>query len=215
MANLNVKLPSVKPLKDLQAYMTLYGEQEAAPLYVLNQTDERASILLTCTLDKGDSSSVLLPYSIAPFDITTVIQRSVLLSSPDFKKALANGYLRIIDNASAEAALKHPIIRQAAEKLHSTNQVKTRAGKAGDDSDIQLATFATTMSQQAEDMSNYHPAVVQLMGFDEEEARTNFAQMQNILFNALGDLTDADVEYMRKNSKVSALTDLLLSVIDE
>lgn len=210
MSTVKAKLPSVKPLRDLQAYMELYGNQPAAALYVLNQTRERASILLTCVSDRGESLSVLIPYSIAPFDITTIIPRGDLIASPDFRRAISAGYIRILDNESAIAALGNKIVRQEAEKLFRTNNVNDAL--TGDD-EIQLATFAKTLAVN-EVENTYHSVVSELLAFNEEDAKLNHSKMETMLINALSELTEDDIEYLRKNSQTKELTDLLVDLME-
>lgn len=211
MSQVKAKLPTVKPLRDLQAYMNAYGDQPAAALYVLNQTRERASILLTCVSDRGESLSVLIPYSIAPFDITTIIPRSDLVASPDFRRALSAGYIRIIDNESAIAALGNKVVRQEAEKLFRTNSTNSMTTN---DEEIQLATFAKTLAVN-EVESNYHPVVAELLAFTEDDAKLNRSKMETMLINSLSELTEEDIEYLRKNSTTKELTDMLVDLLED
>lgn len=71
-------------------------------LYVVNRCSPRGEILMSVTRPNGREQTVTVPATWIPIDLTLQSRRQELLDSPDFRRAVARGYVVPVDADEAE-----------------------------------------------------------------------------------------------------------------
>ncbi len=92
--------------QDRFQYMTLddLEKSESSAVWVLNKTNP--SGLVSFVVDNnGRRVAVNIPLTWIPFDLATRCTKRSLLESPQFRRIVSAGMIRIIDTRSAEALL--------------------------------------------------------------------------------------------------------------
>ena len=102
----------------LQNYSKKYGSDKAADLYVVNQSDGR---ICFNNKDSQGISTVIVPVSFAPLDLTSICERDSLIVNPHFRRMLSNRHLVIIDNDDLERVLKEDDeLREEFNQINNT-----------------------------------------------------------------------------------------------
>ena len=76
-------------------------KSDDSQLFVLNRIKPRGNINITVTLD-GERRTVTIPIASCPIDITTMTTKKSMLSSPEFRRLHARGFIQIASTESAE-----------------------------------------------------------------------------------------------------------------
>lgn len=74
---------------------------EDSQLFILNRIKPRGNINITVNVD-GERRTVTMPIAGCPFDVTTMTTKKSMLSSPEFRRLHARGFVQIVDTDSAE-----------------------------------------------------------------------------------------------------------------
>lgn len=97
------------------------GKEQTASLYVINRTKPRGKLCFSCINDLGTASSVVIPVTHIPVDLTTQTSREHLLKSAHFKRMLSIGKIQIVSNESAENLFENDLrSREERERLDGT-----------------------------------------------------------------------------------------------
>lgn len=198
-------MPKVTPIS-LQDYNSKFGSDTAAPLYVLNQSSEGADIIMNALGDNGRNIAVVLPFSFAPLDITIYAPRNNLINSSDFRRLLALRLLYIIDNDSAEIALKDSRVADELNRIFAANNSTLESTAPGS---IQLGSRKTEATEEEVIMDeDINPIADQILGVATSEASDS--EVTNAFIRNLSRLETKDLEYLRRESQNSCLTNLVL-----
>ena len=105
---------------ELSTYLTKYGKDPVAGLFVINRTKPRGHIAFSCLGEMNTAQSILVPATFIPIDLTTKVPRQKLLDSSAFRRQLANGALAIVDNDEVSALFqKSKLARDEHAKIHN------------------------------------------------------------------------------------------------
>lgn len=203
-------MPKVKTVT-LQEYNAQHGSDAAAPLYVLNQSSESADIIMNAIGDNGRNIAIVLPFSFAPLDITAYAPRANLIGSAEFRRLLQMRVLCIIDNESAETALKDPRVAKELSRIFAANTGGDSGQATG--STIELGSNRVTEEEEVvTERDDINPLADQILGVATEEADSD--EVQNAFIRNLTRLKKTDLEYLRRESKNRTLTDLVVAELD-
>lgn len=110
----------------LPAYHKKYGTDPSAALYVVNTSDGR--VTFNCKGDVTGSTTVVVPASYAPTDLTALATRDNVVQNPHFRRFLNNGMLVIVDNEDLEKMLQSD--SDLREEYNTVNDIKENATQA-------------------------------------------------------------------------------------
>lgn len=196
-----MSLPTVKTIT-LSTYTQNYKDPSDA-IYVMNRSKENADIVLTAVGDNGRSLAITIPFTFAPLDLTVLATRQGLLVSHEFRRLLASGYLSIVDNKSAEEALKNPRVRKELDRILNVNQLVNSEEEAG------TITLGSNTIQPSEDLANVNPLVMQILEMSSDEEMDDDS-VETRFFQNRASLTDEDLEYIRANCNRASLVNIVL-----
>jgi hypothetical protein len=83
---------------ELSTYLKKYGEDASAGLWVINRTNPRGNLGFSCIGELNRPTSVFVPCTFIPIDLTTMLPRQRLLESSSFRRQLARNSIAIVDN---------------------------------------------------------------------------------------------------------------------
>ena len=83
---------------ELGTYLKKYGEDPSAGLWVINRTNPRGNLGFSCIGELNRPTSVFVPCTFIPIDLTTMLPRNRLLESSSFRRQLSRNSIAIVDN---------------------------------------------------------------------------------------------------------------------
>lgn len=205
-------LPSVDTIS-LTDYNKTYGADVSASFYVINRAPNNwgsADLLFTVNGDNGRSIGVVVPASFAPIDLTMFAARESLVACTELRTLLQKGFLLIVDNESAAAALKDPRVQTELQRVLNFNRASNNdSGSAG--GKVQLgdngAQYGTTQGDYEET-----PIVTELLTMAAET--TDQATIENAFIRNATKLTRADLQYIVRRNVNPQLTNLCVDELN-
>lgn len=191
----------------LSEYNKTYGTDVSASFYVINRAPNNwgsADVLFTVNSDNGRSLGVVVPASFAPIDLTMFAARESLIACTELRTLLQKEYLLIVDNASAEEALKDPRVQTELQRVLNFNRASnsepvTSKGK------VQLGSNGAQYGVTNGDYEET-PTVTELLAMAAET--TDKAAIENAFIRNAAKLTRADMQYIVRRNVNQQLTDL-------
>lgn len=201
-----MKLPNVKTIT-LSEYTASYTDPSDS-MYVVNRSPQNADIILNAVGDNGRSVAIMLPYTFAPLDITVFAPRAGLITSSEFRRLLASNLVSIVDNNSAEVALRHPLVKKEVERIFNINNLSTSDGTSGD---ITLGTHQSAPQQDTDDpYTHINPVVSQLLELGDDDSVED-ERIETRFLQQLALLTHEDLEFIRSKTRRGILSDLVVA----
>lgn len=108
----------------LNAYMDQTDISKAPSLYVINRTaqsdDALGNVAFNCLNDLGQHTSVTIPATSIPIDLTSQVPAENLIKSAHFRRILEKGQAKIISTKSAEEYIAtSPRYREEYDRVHN------------------------------------------------------------------------------------------------
>lgn len=173
--------------QDRFQYMTLddLEKSESSAVWVLNKTNP--SGLVSFVVDNnGRRVAVNIPLTWIPFDLATRCTKRSLLESPQFRRIVSAGMIRIIDTRSAEALLDSDDAKAEQQRVYATDGVIQQENMSNVPQSIKAQT-------QTEDVSGF----IINMAFDD---KTPFEQSLNEIRRRSSNITTKEVKYLAENA---------------
>lgn len=200
-------LPSVQTIS-LTEYNSKYGKDVAASFYVINRAPNTwgaADLLFTVNGDNGRSIGVVVPASFAPIDLTMFASRENLINCTELRTLLSKSYLMIVDNVSAEQALKDTRVAAELQRVLNFNKASNGADDANSGT-VQLGSngtqFGVTQGSYTET-----PLVTELIALATTDGADD-AKIENSFIRNVDRLTKDDLEYIARRNVHVKLTQL-------
>lgn len=152
-----VKKKKRRPVED-KPVLTLseaLNMDDNAQLFVVNassklsDTGSRSDILIDIIQSNGSPTLLAIPDSWLPIDVTSVVSRWDALNSPIFRKAVANGMIKIVSTKEAERILESEDVHDERRRLTLRETEET-------------VTTDETIDESSS-IADVSPAVVELM----------------------------------------------------
>jgi hypothetical protein len=191
----------------------LLQEDENTQVYVLNNSDlnglrNKGEIYIPIrTHAAGDATIIKIPNTWIPIDLTTFVPRKALIDSAEFRRAVQNGIIRLINIATAEEVLHEPEAREEQQVLLMQSNfiddeaLQALADKGGPDSEIVRKILAERQKNLAKGSgfeAGVTPAVVDIMNRENMGAREIAVALRG-----LGNrITEKDLHYIISKADV-------------
>lgn len=183
-------------------------ENQHKPIWVLNKSsgDHRGPVIFTCSGDIGGRG--LEPVRVAntwlPLNLLEQMPRARLLGSTDFRSAVINGLLSIIDDEEAQVILsrtgsRDELERLQAEKDHLAN-IGFPARDGNDSGGANIVSSSDDGEPEDDGLSRQVRTILNRLG-TEPEMRTI-----NQLRNVEDTLTDKELRQIIKQAKAADLS---------
>lgn len=200
-------LPSVQTIS-LTEYNAQYGKDVAASFYVINRAPNTwgaADLLFTVNGDNGRSIGVVVPASFAPIDLTMFASRENLINCTELRTLLSKQYLMIVDNASAEQALKDTRVATELQRVLNFN----KATNGNDDASSGTVQLGSNGTQYGTTQGSYTetPAVTELITMATEDGADD-TKIENAFIRTIDRLDKQDLQYIARRNVHSKLTQL-------
>lgn len=202
-------LPSVETIS-LTDYNNTYGKDMAASFYVINRaptTWGSADILFNVNGDNGRIIGVIIPASFAPIDLTMFASRESLINCTELRTLLQKGYVMIVDNKSAEEAVKDSRVEKELQRVLNFNRASNMDDSAGKGK-VQLGSngtqYGTTEGSYIEP-----PYVSELINIAVEN-QNDPDRVENAFIRLADRLTKDDLDYIIRSNKNTKLTELAI-----
>lgn len=197
----------------LTAWHKIYGDDVSASLYVVNTNNRHGTIMFSVAGNNGITSNICVPPTFVPIDLTTLAPLAALIVSEDFRRLVQQGHLTIVDNKEVESpdVQNNPKIRREMERvLGIARDVETNdtTGKLT----LTIGSNETTTVDEMEieqDSIESDELIQQIIGLTDNEEL-----LENLLDSRGSELTTAQLEYLRQNSKSTLLSNFCVEALD-
>jgi hypothetical protein len=167
-------------------------KSESSAVWVLNKTNP--SGLVSFAVDSNSRRiAVNIPLTWIPFDLATRCTKRSLLESPQFRRIVSAGMIRIIDSRSAETLLDSDDARAEQQRVYASDGVIQQETMSNVPKSIKAQT-------EAEDVSGF----IMNMAFDTD---TPFEQSLNEIRRRASNITQNEVKYLAENASNPTLRD--------
>ena len=173
-----------------QAKIMTIGELEnskSSSVWVLNSSNPKGNVNMTMNDGQGQQLVIQVPVTWIAVDLTTQATKSAILSSPAFRRMLAQGMIKLIAEEDALAMMSAPDAQKEAQRIYNRAQ--------------DLTVDAAYMPQEAQKAQSEGDGSVS--GFALNIAASNDMdedQVMNTLRNNESALSEADLQYIAQNS---------------
>lgn len=193
-------------------------DEKVKRIWVLNSTRDKNAdgpVIFTVSNETGQGvSTVEIPLTWIPLDLTNQVSKSQLMSSSYFKRAVNRGLLRLIDEDSASQILNQP---GADEEIEKINDLRRQVGASLTSMNVtnEMGDIAskTQMSPQntyaGTETSDVNPTVFQLMMDATENPDIKDIQLINSLRTIRTKLTDKDFRFIMTEAQKLNRQDLI------
>lgn len=194
----NPKLPQLAS-HTLKSWYTKYGASPVASLYVLNTSAQEANLMFSVQTANGSTSTVSIPYTFAPIDLTIFASVDVLIKSEELRKLINGNYIKIVDTEEVEEkALNHPAIVAELNRINNTNN--------------QVIQDVDGVAEPIVEIEK-NPLIANIIMLSSEES--DEARLTQLLHANIGNLMKNELEFLRDNSKSRILSDFVLEALSE
>lgn len=159
--------------------------EKNSALYLLNTSNPKG-VLNFDTRDGAFVQTVSVPVTWIPFDATTASTKAAILSSPNFRKLVNMGFVKIVDTAEAEAFLQNPDAQKEMQRVFNMLQ-------AGDATVQADAEFKSKVDAESGNVSSATQNIAHA-DFDEESAMVQIRNNED-------EFTQHDWQYLSLHSK--------------
>lgn len=182
-------------------------------VYITNETrgEGRSQIVLNVNKASGIGvETLIIAPTWVPQELTGQIPKNILLNSSDFRRAVTNGWIRIISEEYAADMLKQPGAKEELDKVTARNNSTDITSVEGM-SDITVNDVITDPIESQEASIRVSPSVMAVFGEFENDELSEL-EVLNALRN-LGDLNNTSLNYVRtqaKQHKLASVRDWVL-----
>lgn len=173
-----------------QAKVMTIGELEnskTSSVWVKNTSNPKGNVNMTMNDGQGQQLVIQVPVTWITVDLTTQATKSAILSSPAFRRMLAQGMIQLVSEEDALTLMQSADAQKEAQRIYNRAQdlnvdaayMPQEAQKAQTESDGSISGFAMNIAS-SNDM-------------DEDQVMTT-------LRNNESNLTEADLQYIAQNS---------------
>jgi hypothetical protein len=166
---------------------TVTRDKEEPSLYVVNSSSPKGNITFEVSDGMGGKQSILIPTTWVPIDLTTQGQKASVLSSPQFRRLLAAGLLKIPSAGHIKSLQAKSGYAQESAKAYN-NLAATEGFFQGEMSPAARAVV------EGEKTSGFILSLVASEDVDESEVLNTLTLRED-------ELTEDDVKYLLNNSK--------------
>ncbi|MGL5013409.1 MAG: hypothetical protein ACRC6V_03840 [Bacteroidales bacterium] len=147
----------------------------------------------------GSTSTVSIPYTFAPIDLTIFASVDVLIKSEELRKLINGNYIKIVDTEEVEEkALNHPAIVAELNRINNTNN--------------QVIQDVDGVAEPIVEIEK-NPLIANIIMLSSEES--DEARLTQLLHANIGNLMKNELEFLRDNSKSRILSDFVLEALSE
>jgi len=171
-------------LRDLEA------DKEGSSVWCLNNTNPRGTINISMPNGLGSTMVMTLPVTWIPVDLTTQATKESLLKSPDFRRMVTMGVIRLMAEHQAEKIMQEEDARIEGLRVYSNVNAPMDLATMNSNPDV--------VKIQKEESGAVSGFAMNVVGMDLEEA-----QILTMIRGQDGVLTKEDYSYMAANSAMS------------
>jgi hypothetical protein len=184
------------------------ADTKESRLYVVNRTNNpQGNINITVVGDDGQKTTVVVPATFIPFDMSNYISKGALLRAPEFRKLVANKLIVLADANEAEKFIESsPRAQREQKRLLSSN--------ANTDDDEFFVEIDDTVRQPKPNVPEQKAQPFILAIIDRENTE-DAGDLLAELDSRSGNMTIDDAEYLMSNTKQAAIKQWAADLIRE
>ncbi len=171
-------------------------------LFVLNRSNPSGNVNITATGDDGQKTTVVIPTTFIPFDMSYHIGKERLLATPAFRKLVAAGFIALVDPEEAAKFIESSDKAQAEQKrllsLFGSDHTNI-LGMSHIEIDDRGNSNRDVPTEQSLAATPFIMAII------ERAHEEDIADLLVELDSKQHTLSDADVEYLHLNAKAPEL----------
>lgn len=164
---------------------------ETRTVFVLNRTDPIGTVCMTIKSQDGDVSSLRVPRTWIPVEVSEQVDKHTLLKSHSFRQAIFNGTLDLVSDADAEEVLASEEGRAEYKSMRERMRTMSTQGNITRD-----------LKDDTEKEATVSPQVLEIM----ERENVSDAERYSVIRTIEAQLTSDDLAYIMKKATHPNLT---------
>lgn len=201
-------------MRALSFNQAVANAENSPALYVMNKIKPEGNINLTAKGDDGVMTTVVIPMTFIPFDMSLVISRESLLGNQAFRRMLARGDVIIVHPEDAENAISStPSAQRELKKILSANQdLNGASGNESEGGFVEMAGGSSPDVKKNTDMAKVSPFAMGIV--QRASAGEDSADLISDLESRSTTLELADFEFIMQGVEDAALKQFVIDHID-
>lgn len=164
-----------------------------------------ANINFTVTESNGERSTLTIPATSIPIDLSNYAQRSVILPNPHFRRLVQRGYILLVDNDEADKLFENnPRARAERDRIYGVIETDV------DLSNVNFGNNENTAEKMGVQATN--PFIQTLVNRSKTEDPADLISDMDARMHSL---TANDVDFVAKYAHNSQLKDFALDALQE
>jgi len=165
---------------------------KSSTVFVLNRTDPIGTVCMTIKSQDGEVSSLRVPRTWIPVEVSEQVDKNTLLKSHSFRQAIFNGTLDLIADADAEEVLSSAEGKAEYKSMRERMRTMSTHGN----------TQPRDLQDETEQEAVISPQVLEIM----ERENVTDAERYSVIRTIEAQLTEEDLTYIIKKATHPNLT---------
>lgn len=221
-------LPKLRSI-DLTTFTKTYGDDPSSSLWVVNRSGSRAAnnadrpnseqgtmlgglgnIMFSVTGDDARPTSLVIPVTFIPIDLSVQAPVDNLIRSTHFRNAISQGRIAIIDPNCLNEFFEHTVAATEYRRINGGDWTPI-GGEGVDMSQDNVANTVSEMQGQATEGDTVKPEVRAII--ESSLAGDPSEQVQAAILNQADTLTADDLQFIADNVTDTNVKDLCISTM--